>query len=206
MTGEIDVRNKMAENYQQEIEYRDTITKKAIRGIKITPEEREWCLSNPIYCLDYDEITYRVAVERLEPKTMYMITIKKEGGNYDMAMGISISAPAKKGYIYTDFDLYNIKRYLKNDRKTRMLGIDFGKRTECKVRFRSSTGLLSVSYEIEYYNAIIKNYRTAYSDSEFKGLCMKREMVNDNMVRYHCKSFDNNDFDALVFTIKWEKI
>lgn len=28
MTGEIDVRNKMAENYQQEIEYRDSITKK----------------------------------------------------------------------------------------------------------------------------------------------------------------------------------
>ena len=93
--------------YKEEIEYREIIMNKAFKGIKITPEERIWLLSHSVYNHLLGYPYYNTVVEKLKPKTWYIITIAIESVAYSKKIYPIISVSSGKGKIITDFPIYD---------------------------------------------------------------------------------------------------
>ena len=195
----------MEKHYIEEIAYEKKLYQKAIKGEKITSDERKWLLTHSSYNMEYGIIAYKTAIEQLETNTLYSIKIKVESISYKDRICPTIAVPVKSGWLFTDFDVYNYDGKLNPSRKVRMLCVDFNESSEFIVDYRSSSGLLAVTYECDYYDEKMKLHKREASDGANLGFAMRKEIIDDNSVRYFCKSPLKDSFDALVFTIEWKK-
>lgn len=194
-------------NYEEEIKYRESLMGKACKGIKITPDERTWLLSHSVYNHLLGYPYYNTVVEKLKPKTWYIITIVIESVAYSKKIYPIISVSAGIGKIITDFpivDLYNRKK--ESGTPIKMLSLELEQGEKEKVKFISDLGRLSIEYEAECFNIVMNYDMSISSGSDTSDFAMIREVINDHKIRYNCKSPEDDSFDAMIFTIEWTEI
>lgn len=189
--------------YEEEIKYRESLMNKD----RVTPEERTWLLSHSVYNHLLGYPYYNTVVEKLKPKTWYIITIAIESIDYSKKICPMISVSAGKGKIITDFpieDLYNRKK--ESGTPIKMLSLELEQNEKEKVKFISDLGRLSIEYEAECFNIVMNYDMSISSDNDTSDFAMIREVINDHKIRYNCKSPEDDSFDALIFTVEWTEI
>ena len=173
---------------------------------KLTKEERQWLLTHSSYNRWLGASAYNTVVEHLSPKTWYDLEIKVESVSYDRPILPAIYASASKGKIIYEQGYTNIDGEPVSKDYVRMLGfrLNDGQNT-FKVSYLSDLGLLSVFYECEYFD---EKMRVLISKSSYSGdprYAIKRQMIDDGYIRYHCKNPLSDDFEAMVFTVRWQE-
>ena len=185
--------------YEEEIRYREELFIKIRNKIKLTPEERLWMETHPVYNSRLGYPFLDVAIETLEANKWYTLKVKMESIAYEERIAPTIYVPASKGKILTDFTVFDFYGKESRGKPIQMLECELAQQEEMKVKL----GLLSVHYSCRYYVEWEKRYRIASSMDAGISFAMVREPVNDHMVRYRCKSPLEDSFDAMVFTIEW---
>ena len=190
-------------NFEDEIKYREEIIQKACRNIKITPEERLWLLTHSLYNQQYGFPFYNIAIEELKPNIWHWVVVNIEYIGYSDRITPIIIAPGGKGKILSDFAVYDLKGNIKSGKAIKILSLELDKKhPKAQVKYQSILGLLGVEYECDYFDAK-QNLHMRQASSASHDFAMKREVVNDHMIRYYCKSPIGDSFDALIFTVQW---
>ncbi len=191
-------------DYKEEILYREELLKKPHKGIKLTTDERVWLVTHSTYNRLMGYPILNVAIEKLDSEKWFLLKINIESKNYDKRIGPLISMPAGKGGIITDFEVEDLRGKKSIGKPIKMLCLLPNKENETTtVRYQSKLGLLSVSYECDYYDKLQNLHMRQSSDTGHPYFAMKRKVLNDNKVQYHCKNPLNDSFDALIFSLEW---
>ncbi len=195
------------DNYQKEIEKRAFILNKVRNKTKISPDERLWLMTHSVYNQKLGNDAFNISVEHIKPNEWFLVKVRVESVSHDGRIIPILSAvPAKKGQIVADFGMCNYNGELIENKTIKAIGfelrdIDF----EYEVRFFSDLGLISVQYECDYFDLKQKLNKREASGSGNPDFAMKRQEIDQNTVRYYCKSPNANSFDALIFTVHWEE-
>ena len=177
---------------------------KIYKGNRITNEERLWLITHPLYNKCYQEPYYNVDIIRLDEKTKYFMNVNVKRIICDEKMIPIIGVATGKGKLIIDGDLLDLDGNVTATKETKILGVNVDlNNTNSKFTFHSELGLLSVSYQCEYLSKDMGMYRKETSSSGILSLAMKKVVLADNKVEYHCKSPLNDDFDSFVFIIEW---
>lgn len=190
---------------EKEILHRENIINKVHNKIKISPEERMWLMTHPVYNVRYGADMFNIAIEHLEPNKWFCIKLTVESISYDNRMIPVIGVPAGKGKIITDLKLHKLSdKPVQLRTPIKMLGIEsISENCEHFFDYFSELGILSVEYECDYFDKRTRlNMREASSTGN-PDLVMRKETIDDHTVRYYCKSPVADVFDALVFNIQW---
>lgn len=89
--------------YEEEIRYREELFIKIRNKIKLTPEERLWMETHPVYNSRLGYPFLDVAIETLEANKWYTLKVKMESIAYEEKIAPIIYVPASKGKILTGF-------------------------------------------------------------------------------------------------------
>ena len=191
-------------DYQEEISQRENILNKVRNKIKISPEERLWLATHSLYNLKSGNNTFNIVVERIIPRSWYLLKIKIESVSYDNRIIPIIAVPAGKGKIISSF-VRDLDGKIKVKKAIKMLGLEAGKNVlEYEVEYFSELGLLSVEYESDYFDTLTKLNMRESSSTGNPDFAIKRQVVNDSTIRYFCKSPIGDCFSALVFSIHFQ--
>ena len=163
-------------NYEYEIRYREMLLQKVRNNSKITSDERIWLVTHPVYNQPLGFPFFNVAIENLEPNKWYLVRVKLES---TVRGNVSLGKPVK------------------------MLGFELEQHQMSEVKYLSVLGLLSVEYECDYFDEKQNLYKRQASSTGDPSFAMKKEIINNHLVKYRCKSPIGNSFDAMVFTIEW---
>ena len=172
-------------------------------GMKPTPAERLWTATHLLYNRRLGFSFLNIAIENLAPDTWYVLRIKVESVAYDNRISPIIDASGGKGTILADWELVDLRGNVKRGVPVKMLGLNLKQDETAEVKFRSTLGLLSVFYECDYFDAKIGLHMREACDTGSPYFAMIRQIVNDHMVRYRCKSPVGESFNAMVFTVEW---
>ncbi len=191
-------------SYIDDCNHRESIMNKIYKGNRITNEERLWLTTHPLYNKCYQEPYYNVDIIHLDEKTEYCINVNVKRITCDEKMIPVIGVATGKGKLIIDGELLDLDGNVTATKETKILGVNVDlNNTNSKFTFYSELGLLSVSYQCEYLSKDMGMYRKETSSSGILCLAMKKVVLADNKVEYHCKSPLNDDFDSLVFTLEW---
>ena len=72
-----------------------------------------------------------------------------------------------------------------------------------EVKYQSKLGILSVSYECDYFDKNLNLLLRQSSNTGHPYFAMQREAISNNKAKYYCKDPCANTFDALTFSIEW---
>lgn len=195
----------MNNNYEKEIARREELLQKARDNIKLTKDERTWLVTHPVYNWRLGFPYFNVTVEKLEANKWYTLRVNVESVAYDNRIIPIISAPAGQGQIIADFELTDLRGNVTLGKPVKMLGFELAKHREFQVDYRSKLGLLSVAYECDYFDVKQNLHIRQSSSTGDPDYAINKQIVNDHMIRYYCKSPLDDSFDAMVFTIEWTK-
>lgn len=190
-------------NYEYEIRYREMLLQKVRNNSKITSDERIWLVTHPVYNQQLGFPFFNVAIENLEPNKWYLVRVKLESTAYDDRIIPIIGVPAGKGKIIADFELRDVRGNVSLGKPVKMLGFELEQHHMSEVKYLSVLGLLSVEYECDYFDEKQNLYKRQASSTGDPSFAMKKEIINNHLVKYRCKSPIGNSFDAMVFTIEW---
>ena len=193
-------------DYENEIKIRERILQKIREKIAVTPEERLWLVTHPIYNERFGKEVFSTVIERIEPNEWYLLRIKIEKIDYSRRIIPIIEVPAGKGKIITDLKLYDVDLRPTNKKEVKMLGIEIDTScTEYTVRYISDLGLLTVGYECDFFDSFQNTVKRESSFSDGYNFAIKRKQIDEQTIEYFCKSPVSDNFNALVFTLRAEK-
>ena len=178
--------------YEEEIRYREELFIKIRNKIKLTPEERLWMETHPVYNSSLGYPFLKIAIETLAANKWYTLKVKLESIAYEEKIAPIIYVPASKGKILTDFAVFDFYGKESRGKPIQMLECELAQQEEMKVKYLSELGLLSVHYKCGYYDLQQKLYVIASSMGANISFAMVREPVNDQTVRYRCKLIENH--------------
>ena len=191
-------------DYKEEISYREELLKKVHKGNKLTPDERVWAVTHPVYNRTMGYPILNVAIEKLGSEKWFLLKINIESINYDRMIGPIIYVPAGKGSIITSFEVENLSGQKSIGKPIKMLSLLSNKQNKtAEVKYQSKLGILSVSYECDYFDKSVNLLLRQSSDTGHPYFAMQREVISNNKVKYYCKDPCTDTFDALIFSIEW---
>lgn len=191
-------------NYEEEIMLREQILQKVRNGIAPTPAERIWAVTHPVYNRKLGFPFFNVAIETLKANKWYLLRVNVESLVYDNRIIPILSAPAGKGQLITNLKLTNMRGDEIQGKPVKVLGLELNlTHREAEVEYRSALGVLSVAYECDYFDVKQNLHKRQSSSTGDPDFAMTKQVVNDHMVRYHCKSPVEDSFNAMTFTIEW---
>ncbi|MBR2315080.1 MAG: hypothetical protein IKA56_00405 [Clostridia bacterium] len=187
----------------EEIAFRNNLLDRIRNGDKVTNEERQWLVTNPVYNERYTEPYYRVDIIKLDSTSVCEVKVCIESIKYENKIAPIIGVPAQKGKILTRdivVDLYGNEKKFK---PIKMLCFDLDmSEPESTVKYKSDLGILSVHYECQVLDNRMNVFVRESSWYSKLDMAMKKQELDDNKVRYFCKSPTDDSFDALVFTLE----
>ena len=207
-------------DFIENIEYRQELNKKVAAGKKLTPSEKEWCKTNPVYNGKYTEPCYQRDIIQLSPNSSYNIKVTLEYSPNDNIFFeiVDVCSPNPEVTIPTigiPWGRGEIKAHIidqnpeeKTSKKVKFLGVLISKlRPTSSFVLNSEHGYMSIEYKHQYFKEKMKLYTRESSVLNF-AYGMKKELVSDNKVRYTCKNplADHGVFDDLIFSVEWVKI
>lgn len=190
-------------DYEKEIEYRNSLYNS---GRKLTPEERSWLGTHPLYNCRFGFPILNVAVEKLEPKKWYLITVNAESVAHEGEIGPFIEVSGLKGKIIADFELVDYRGNISLGKPVKILSSDLYEGECFTVKYFSDLGFLSVGYGCDYFDTVMNLHMSEKSSTWNADFAMKREEISSNKVRYYCKEPMSDSFDAIIFTVEWNEI
>lgn len=191
-------------NHEEEINYRNKILFRVRNGDKISAEDRVWLATHRLYNRLMGYPYLNTDIIQLLPKVNYRVKIKVETLSYQKRILPVIAIPGGKGGIYTNFALVDYNGNISKGKPVKMLGVLIdSEHDESEIAVCSHLGLLSVSFECEYFDE--KQHLTIRKCSNVgdPNFAMIRETISENKIRYRCKIPGNITFDSYVFTIEW---
>lgn len=192
-------------NHLEEIEYRNVLMSRVYKGEKISPKDRLWLETHPVYNWRLGYPYLKADILTLEAKKTYQLHIELENLKYAEQIIPVISVPACKGAIYTDFSIKDFYGNDKTGNPVKALGVTVNAdHRSSSFRYRSDIGLLMVTYQCRYYDEKHRMLLSDTSDSASARLAMLKETVSEKKVLYRCKSPVRDDYDSLVFSVAWE--
>lgn len=194
-------------NYTEEIIYREKILSKARKGEKITVEDRFWLATHRSINRNMGYPYLNTDIISFKSNMNYLISIKVEKLEYPYRIIPVVTAPDGKGKIIPiDMTVKDYNGKITNKKAVEVLGLLVdSNRIERKFFYQSSLGLLGISYQCDYFNEKQHIMVRGNSDTGIPNLAMIRENMSDNKIVYSCKSPNDDSFEALVFSIKWEE-
>ncbi|MBS5570987.1 MAG: hypothetical protein KHX22_06925 [Clostridiales bacterium] len=111
--------------YEEEIRYREELFIKIRNKIKLTPEERLWMETHPVYNSSLGYPFLKIAIETLAANKWYTLKVKLESIAYEEKIAPIIYVPASKGKVLTGF--YSVR--LLRQREPGKTDTDAGMRT-----------------------------------------------------------------------------
>lgn len=193
------------QKYKLEVEQRKNLLQKARDSVKLTKEERIWLSTHALYNRQLGFPFFNTAIENLEKNKSHLLKITIDSVSYKDRIVPIIAVPAGQGQIITNGEVIDLKGNKWLNKPVKMLGLESEKSVQFEVQYISQLGLLEVGYECDYFdNKSNLNMRQSSSTGD-PDFAMVRHQVSDNKVQYCCKSPLTNSFDALIFSIEWEK-
>lgn len=188
--------------YRDEILYRKEVIGKVHNGEKLSKQEREWLVTHKVYneILGYPFLS----VDILEIEKKCSINIKVEECNHNSRIAPVFGIPLGKGEIVACFDTFDRKGE-KNTKPIKMLSLDVETKKEFNIECHSSSGLLTIFYQCDYYDDKMKMYKRESSYGANLSFAMIEEKICDNKYRFRCKSPLSDTFDALIFVVEWRQ-
>ena len=189
-------------NYEYEIQKRNKIMS---RAPKLTIEERTWLMTHRTYNHKFGFPFLSKDIIKLSSNKTYNISVTMLSKNYKSYIHPIFSVAAKPGYIiYGDREVEDRKGNMSIGKKIRSLCLEIRENLyNTDFIFNAELGLLEVVYVVSYFDEKSRIYQTTTSGI-LANLSMLREDVSDNEVIYKCKNPLSDDFDAMIFSVKWE--
>lgn len=192
-------------NVHEQIEHRNELLNRASKGEKLSFEERQWLVINPVYnrklgppYTNYDIIT-------LPTTSSYRLIVKIEKVYYEDRVVPIISVPNGKGKIICDFPVRNIKGETSVGKPIKMLGFESAIATgEAYIEYQSELGIVAVEYECDYFDEKQNIHIRKSSGTGDYNFAMIKEQVEHNKFLFRCKD-PKSELEILVFTIEFEK-
>ena len=194
-------------NHLEEIEHRKALMARIYKHEKLSPDERLWLKTHPVYDWHLGYPYLKADILSLEPKRPYRIHIRIEHLTYEKQIFPIICVPTGKGAIHTEFPIKDFYGNSKLGKPVKALGLTVDKvRQSTSVRCHADIGLLMVTYMCYYYDEKHQMILADTSDSGSVRLAMLKEVISENKVLYRCKSPISDSFGSLVFTVEWEPL
>lgn len=193
-------------NNEKEIKIRQAIMSKAIKGEKMTSEDRLWLASHRMINLKYGFPYLNTDIIHFSENAKYTIYVKVEKLGYTGRIIPVFTVPGGKGKIISRTPLTDYSGKTTLGKPVKMLGllVDLNNR-ESEFLYQSELGILQVGYQCDYYDDkqhLMVRKNSSLGDSNF---AMTIDALEDNKFFYHCKSPMSDDFESLVFSVKWIK-
>jgi len=185
--------------HEEELKTREQIMNKD----KITKEDRLWLITHSLYNWKLGYPYYNDVIENIEPSKWYKLKMIVEAINYDNYLRYALHIHDKEGKIIGDGIITDINGNITKKKFVKMLVFDANPNEINEVYIYSSIGALSIVYGCDYYDPLVKLHKRELSSTWNPNFAMIREEIEDNKVRYRCKSPLSDSFDALVFTAEW---
>lgn len=126
----------------QSMQYR----KELLSKIKITPEEREWLLTNSVYSSKFGCEYLKSDIIQLKPNTKYLLRIKCHQFDLNYPIMPALAIPiTKHGNLKVD-EQYHADALIKPNTPVKKLCLPMNEAHPSQVYFQSSSGLLAVTY------------------------------------------------------------
>ena len=196
--------------YEQEVEQRENLLKKASCKQKLSAEEHLWLETHAVYNCILGVAFLNRAIENVSANKWISLKINIESASFNGKIRPTISVPSGRGKIVPSpfaqvTDSYGkvVPQEKIQEGKIKMytfLWEEHKKKTE--LGYWSDLGLLAVEYECDYYDEKMRLQMRGVSSFDHC-LAMRRQEVDDHTVRYYCKSPIADTFDALIFSIQW---
>lgn len=194
-------------NYNEQIEHRKAILDRIRRGNRITPDDRLWLATHPIFNRSLGYPYLNADIISLQPNQTFLIRIEVEACSYPSRILPVLTVPGKKGAIIPSKLLMDRSGNLLSRKPVRMLGVLVdGDNQNAEVHYQSAFGLLGISFECEYYDC--KQHLTIREDSNTGNPCfaMYCEKCADNKVLYKCKPPGLDNFESFCFSVEWFRL
>ena len=194
-------------NYIEEINYRNQLLQRKINGGKISPEEKLWLETHPVYnqILGFPYLNRDII--QLKANGYYRVRIGVESRLVSERIHPIISVPGKKGSILVKNELFDCYGNKVAIRPVKVLGVLYNQdSTNAEFIYRSKLGLLEISYQCEFFDERMRCIRRESSNTGNTMFAMLREKIADNKLRYRCKFPNNQDYNSYVFFVEWSEI
>ena len=126
----------------QSMQYR----KELLSKIKITAEEREWLLTNPVYSSKFGCEYLKADILQLKPNTKYLLRIKCHQFDPYYPIMPALAIPIKKHGNLTVDGQFHADAIVKPNSPVKKLNLPMNDEYPSQVYFKSSSGLLAVTY------------------------------------------------------------
>ena len=186
---------------------RDELLSAAIRGIKLSKEEREYMLTTPAYIQLEPTPSYYFDIIDLQPDVMYKITVRRTTLFHTENFYPSIDIPTGEGFIQVDADLRDCRGKLKKDHRTKALGLlPNPHRKEWEFLLKSQIGKMRIRYHCCAMMPLMGRYYMADSLSGDSRLAMSKKILAQNKVKYFCKDAGSQRPKAYHFSVEWKAL
>lgn len=192
--------------YKEEIAFRNEILSRIRNGKKITPDERLWLETHRVINQKLGFPYLNTDIIELDLSVTYNIRVRIEScpccGRYTPIFGV----PSGMGWIIANNSVVDYKGELSIGKKVKIFGFLCDSiHCETEFKYKSSLGLLSISYECEYYDEKQNLTIRKASNTGDPRFAMNVEILSQNKNRYSCRVIDSDSSDCLVFTVTWVK-
>lgn len=188
----------------EQIEYRNELLNRASKGEKLSLEERQWLVTNPVYNRKLGPPYTNYEIITLPTTSSYRLIVKIEKVSYEDRVVPIISVPNGKGKILCDFPVRNIKGATSVGKPIKMLGLESAIATgETCVEYQSELGIVAVEYKCDYFDEKQNIYIRKSSSTGDYNFAMLKEQIKHNKFIFHCKN-PKAELDAIVFTVEFE--
>lgn len=192
---------------EEQIQYRKAIMDQAIKGRKITSEERRWMMTNPVYNRLLGFPYLNTDIIHLQSKMNYKMHIVLESKGYSGRILPSFMVPIGKGAIIYSGQLFNRDDREISQKSVKGLALFLdSQKISAEFLYWSEIGSMAVHFECEYFDEKQQLLTRKNSNTGDPDYAMKAEWLCDNKKRYWCKAPIENDFEGLVFTVEWERM
>ena len=193
-------------NYEYEIKRRNEIHIKACKGMKLSKEERDWCETHRAFNHKFGYPYLNKDIIKFIPGKTFNVIVTMISKNYKSYINPIFSVVGKSGYIiYGDKEVVDNRGNKSIGKKIRSLCIcDNEDNFITDFTFCSKVGFMAVDYMVSFYDEKVGLYKTITSNTGLANVCMIREDILENEIIYKCKNPINDNFDAMIFSVKWK--
>ena len=187
----------------QNITQRNGYISRLQRGEPLSEPERRWLFQHPILSDRYDAPWIIADMLPLQPGKLHMVTVQCQYADEAHPIIPTFTIPFETGgflqlagVVESGQAMNNMPRNTKQSMRM-IAGITAG------LRCRSESGLLMVSYQgwVPDHQPIPRWFESIRCNR----FAMRREIVNDNMVVYHCRGADGAE-NRFQFLVNWYAI
>ena len=174
--------------------------KELLQKIKITPKERAWLLTNPVYSSKFGCEYLKADILQLKPNTKYLIRINchRFDPYYPIMPALAIPIP-KHGHLKVD-EQYHKDALIKPNSPIKKLSLPMSEAHPSQVYFQSSSGLLEITYW-----CCMRKFNRWLQSTMLDSAAMKKMVTAENQFMYDCAYIEGLDKDASIDNLLFNK-